>query len=319
MLNKQVTLSILLVTYNHEKYIRQALSNLFKQIFDGPIELIVADDRSTDSTLSIIKEHEGIDTRFQFKYLIESKNLGITKNYKRGFEACTGEYIAVLEGDDYWINPRKLQRQVDFLKEHWESNVCSVNYYIFEEESARLSPRLAPSAGHRFISARELIADNIVGNFSTCVYRRSALSMLPDTLFDLKSYDWITNITLSRNSLIGFLEEPMSVYRLHSEGIWTQTSNIDKLKAQLEVLPAYDALTDHVFHEDFERLSSHLRHVISISQLGHTAESVGKPFIRSIPTLLRYTPPIFIIIIKLLLPEAIKNLFSRVIKRSRSI
>lgn len=319
MLEAALGISVLLVSYNHEKHIRQALDALFKQVFDGPIELVVADDKSSDSTLSIIKEYEDVDSRFSFKYLDYSENLGITKNYERGLQACTFEYVAVLEGDDYWTSPRKLQRQADFLAEHWESDVCSVNYYVFQEDSAELSPRVPASTGHRFISARELIADNTVGNFSTCMYRRSALVRLPEGLFDIKSYDWITNIVLARNSLIGFLEEPMSVYRLHGGGVWTQTPHVDKLKAQLEVLPAYDAITDHVFHEDFERLSNHLRHAITVSQFGHVAESVGQPVLRVIPTLVNYLPPIFIMAIKLLLPVAVKNVFARVIKRSRPV
>lgn len=319
MLKEALGISVLLVSYNHEKHIRQALDALFRQVFDGPIELVVADDKSSDNTLSIIKEYVDVDPRFRFKYLDYNENLGITKNYERGFKACTFEFVAVLEGDDYWTSPRKLQRQADFLAEHWESDVCSVNYYVFEEDSAQLSPRVPASTGHRFISARELIADNTVGNFSTCMYRRSALVRLPEGLFDIKSYDWITNIVLARNSLIGFLEEPMSVYRLHGGGVWTQTPHVDKLKAQLEALPAYDALTDYVFHEDFERLSSHLRHAITVSQFGYVAESVGQPVFRVIPTLVNYLPPIFIMVIKLLLPVAVKNVFARVIKRSRSV
>ncbi|WP_263217569.1 glycosyltransferase [Pseudomonas atacamensis] len=319
MLKEAIGISVLLVAYNHEKHIRQALNSLFGQVFDGIIELVVADDKSTDRTLSIIKEYEGADSRFIFKYLDCSENLGITQNYKRGFAACTSEFVAVLEGDDYWISPRKLQRQVCFLTEHWEADVCSVNYYVYEEDRAQLSPRVPPSAGHRFISARELIADNVVGNFSTCMYRRSALNRLPEGLFDIKSYDWITNIVLARTSLIGFLEEPMSVYRLHGSGVWTKTPHLDKLKTQLAILPAYDSLTDNVFHDDFERLSNHLRHTISVAQLGHVAESVGKPVFRVIPTLVSLMPPLFIMVIKLLVPVPVMNLLARVVKRSRSV
>lgn len=319
MLKEKVALSVLLVSYNHENHIRQALNALFGQVFDGPIELVVADDKSTDSTLSIIREYEGIDSRFTFKYLDYSENLGITKNYKRGFNACSNEYVAVLEGDDYWVSPHKLSRQATFLSEHWESDVCGVNYFVYEEDRAQLTPRVPVSTGHRFITARELIADNIIGNFSTCMYRRSAFARLPDALFDIKSYDWITNIVLARTSVIGFLQEPMSVYRLHTAGVWTQTPHVEKLKAQLDVLPAYDELTDRVFHEDFELLASRLRHVITASQIGHVAETVSQPVIRAVPTLLNFMPPILIVVIKALMPVALKNLIVRVVKRSRSV
>lgn len=318
MTNFPTPISVLLVSYNHEKHINQALDSLFRQNFEGPIELVIADDSSTDSTLSIIKSHEGKDSRFKFKYLDYSKNLGITKNYERGFAACTNEYVAVLEGDDYWTSPHKLRRQSDFLSDHWECDLCSTNYFVYEEDRAQFTPRVPVAAGHRSITARELIADNIVGNFSTCMYRRTALARLPGAMFDIKSYDWITNIILARTSVIGFIQEPMSVYRLHASGVWTKTPHIDKLKAQLELLPAYDALTDHVFHEDFELLTNRLRHVITASQISQAAEVVSQPVIRAVPTLLNYLPPILVVALKSLIPVALKNLIVRLVNRSRS-
>ncbi|MBS7808219.1 glycosyltransferase [Variovorax sp. PCZ-1] len=261
------SISVLLVCYNQEKYIRQALDSLFGQKFNGLIELVIADDKSTDSTLDIIKTYERLDDRFTFIFLDSDANIGITKNYKRGFATCSREYVAVLEGDDYWINPYKLQQQVEFLSLHWEADLCSVNYYIYEQESSQFTPRMPVSNSHRFISARELIADNIVGNFSTCMYRRSALARLPDALFNIKSYDWITNIVIARNSLIGFIETPMAVYRLHTAGTWTQSPHIEKLKVQLELIPAYDKLTDYVFHTEFELLSFRLKRVIATLQI----------------------------------------------------
>lgn len=314
---KKNALSVLLVSYNHQNYIRQALDALFGQIFDGSIELVIADDKSTDNTLSTIREYDGRDSRFTFVYLDYSENLGITKNYQRGFAACTSEYVAVLEGDDYWVSPHKLKRQVEFLSAHWETDICSVNYFVYEEDRAQFTPRVPNSDRHRFITARELIADNIVGNFSTCMYRRKALSRLPDAMFDIKAYDWITHIILARTSLIGFLEEPMSVYRLHSSGTWTKTPHVEKLQTQLRLLPAYDALTDHVFHDDFELLSGRLRHIITTSQIRHTAELTSRPVMRTLPVLVSYLPPIVTLIFKLLIPISLKNFIVRVVCRSR--
>lgn len=318
MANASASISVLLVSYNHEEHIQQALDSLFHQDFEGSIELVIADDSSTDRTLSIIKAHEGKDSRFTFKYLDYNKNLGITKNYKRGFTACTNEYVAVLEGDDYWTSPHKLRRQSDFLSDHWECDLCSTNYFVYEEDRAQFTPRVPVATGHRFITARELIADNIVGNFSTCMYRRTALARLPAAMFDIKSYDWITNIVLARTSVIGFIQEPMSIYRLHASGVWSQTPHLEKLKVQLELLPSYDALTDHIFHEDFELLASRLRHIITTSQISHAAEVISQPAIRIVPTLLSYLPPILIVALKLLIPVALKNLIVRLVKRSRS-
>ena len=247
-------LSILLVSYNHEQYITKAISSIFDQVIEGPIEIVIADDASTDNTLKLIKSFEYKNPKFHFKFLDNTKNVGITKNYQRGFAACNGKYVAVLEGDDYWSSDYKLQRQSDFLENHLECDLCSVNYLVFEEEKAKFTPRTTISNGHRFLTAQELIMDNLVGNFSTCMYRKSALLRLPTNLFDIQSYDWIVNICVAQGKLIGFIEEPMSVYRLHEKGVWSRLSHVQKLKEQAELIPAYNAITNFQFNKEFSFL-----------------------------------------------------------------
>ncbi|MBW1248164.1 glycosyltransferase [Pseudomonas tolaasii] len=311
-------LSVLLVTYNHEKYIREALDGLFRQVLDEKIELVIADDGSSDNTLAIIREYEGKDARFVFNFLEFNGNLGITKNYQRSFAACAGEYIAVLEGDDYWCSPLKLVRQIEFLENHWECSLCSVNYLVYEEDRSQFTPRIPAGTSYKMIGARDLIADNLVGNFSTCLYRKSALDALPPALFDIRSYDWIVNICISRSNLIGFLEEPMSVYRLHSKGVWTQTSHVNQLKIQLEVIPAYDALTNHVFHYEFEVLASRLRHVIASSQVEHAVEAVVQPVVRALPGFIDYIPQFVMRFLRAVMPVRFKRALLKALYRRSS-
>ncbi|MDF0604317.1 glycosyltransferase [Neisseriaceae bacterium TC5R-5] len=308
-------LSILFVTYNHERYISKALESLLNQTFDCSIEVIVADDASSDSTLAIIKEYENKDIRFRFKYLDNTKNLGITKNYQRGFAACSGEYVAVLEGDDYWVSPFKLQRQIDFLTTHWQCDLCSVNYFVFEENRSHFYPRTAIGNVHRLISARDLIADNLVGNFSTCMYRKTALDTLPQRLFEICSYDWIVNICVARSSLIGFLEEPMSVYRLHSNGVWTQKTHIEKLKQQLALIPEYDNLTNNVFHAEFEALSNRLQHTIGMTKLADVVAVMTPSTAGKISRLIDYLPPVLLSVAHALIPPKLKRFIVRIVQR----
>lgn len=312
-------LSILLVTYNHKKYIRQALHSLIRQVIEGPLELVIADDGSSDGTLDIIREYEQENPRFQFKYLSNTSNLGITKNYQRGFAACSGEYVAVLEGDDYWVSPMKLQRQCDFLDAHWECDLCAVNYLIYEEDRAQFTPRTAIGLGYRLISARQLIGDHLASNFSTCLYRKTALSALPPSLFETTSYDWIVNICVARHSLIGFLEEPMSVYRMHSGGVWTRKSNIEKLQAQLNLIPAYDALSDHMFRSEFEIQANRLRKTISVSRIENVTGSATKYLVRISTNFSNYLPPIVITLISEVTPPVLKRVLRKMLQRNHSI
>jgi glycosyltransferase involved in cell wall biosynthesis len=313
---KHYRLSVLLVTYNHEKYILQALRALFNQRVNEPIELVVADDASSDNTLDMIREFAGQDLRFHFKYLDNTSNLGITRNYQRGFAACTGEYVAVLEGDDYWVNPMKLQRQIDFLYAHRECDLCSVNYFVYEEDRAQFTARTTIGKGHQLVCARDLIADNLVGNFSTCMYRKSALDALPQALFEIKSYDWIINICIARQSLIGFLEEPMSVYRLHSNGVWTQISQIEKLKEQLELIPAYNELTDHIFHANFELLASRLQYRINATHVEEAVAAVAHPVAQLLPNISDYMPPVLLTLARALVPPKLKRFLVRMMHRN---
>ena len=313
--SKTAKLSILVVTYNHENYIRKAMESIFNQNFDGLVELVIADDASSDSTIAIIKEYEGKDERISFNYLNNAVNLGITKNYQRGFASCNGEYVAVLEGDDYWVSPFKLHRQFDFLDTHWECDLCSVNYLVYEENCSNFYPRTTVGKGYRLVTAKELIADNLVGNFSTCMYRKSALDALPVALFELCSYDWIVNICVARTSLIGFLEEPMSVYRLHSNGIWTQTPFIEQLRKQLELIPSYDALTDLVFQTDFAVLAHRLNKSVNNTQVAQVADILIRPSVGLITRLVEYIPPILLTMVRALIPPKLKCLLVKIVQR----
>lgn len=262
------SVSILLVTYNHEKYIERALASISAQKYEGTFDIFIADDASQDQTVEIIKKWSKENANFSVTFLPNDKNLGITKNYQRAIAALKTEYVAILEGDDYWISPRKIAKQVDFLREHLECDLCSANYYVYEENSGKFTPRVAISSDFSIISARELIADNIVGNFSTCLYRTNAIKKIPNAVFDVKSYDWIINIMISRTGLIGFINTPLSVYRLHGSGTWSAASHKDKLSAQRAMLTIYDQLSDFQFHEDFENLRKRLSFAIDMGLPG---------------------------------------------------
>jgi len=312
-------LSVLLVTYNHERYIERALDSLFSQDFCGAIELVIADDASSDSTLACIQLYEGRDARFTFKYLAPSANLGITRNYQRGFSACSGTYVAVLEGDDYWSSPYKLTRQARFLDAHGECGLCSVNYFVFNEEDASFVSRVERGDGYRLLSARDLIADNLVGNFSTCLYRKSALDALPQALFDIKSYDWIVNICVARSSLIGFIEEPMSVYRVHSGGAWSHVAHAGQLELQLSLIPAYDQLTHQLFHTSFVKLQRHLRKAIVMARRGHSLGTVARAVAWGAANVEQFLPPVVVMLFNALTPPVVKKVFLRLIRRGGGV
>ena len=114
--------NVILITYNHSQYIRQTLESILVQEISHEVEIIVADDCSPDNTVDIIREYQD-KTSFTFTFLEERQNLGYIRNYQRAFAACTGDYVAIMEGDDYWHKPNHLQNHIDYLEKYPESSM----------------------------------------------------------------------------------------------------------------------------------------------------------------------------------------------------
>lgn len=114
---KEMKISVCVLTYNQEGYIKQCIESILAQISTFDFEIVISDDCSTDNTLTILYEYS---RRYPYlvKVLSGSTNIGIAKNYQRAMYACSGEYIAMCEGDDYWCDNYKLQKQVEFLEKN---------------------------------------------------------------------------------------------------------------------------------------------------------------------------------------------------------
>lgn len=128
--NDNVDISVLMLTYNHGKYIRQALDSVLCQQIKYSYEIVVGDDNSTDETREILLEYKKKYPEI-IQLILRNENIGATKNAYGVLMSCRGKYIALLEGDDYWIDPLKLQKQVSFLEIHSEfiATVHSVSVY----------------------------------------------------------------------------------------------------------------------------------------------------------------------------------------------
>jgi Glycosyltransferases involved in cell wall biogenesis len=129
--------SVMMVTFNHSRYIRKAIESVVSQVTTFPFELIIGEDCSTDGTREIALEYQ---RRFPgvVRIISSEKNVGIHKNVLRTQWASRGEFVAYCEGDDFWHNPAKLQKQVGFLKDHAEYVLTHTNYDECEVSSGRL-------------------------------------------------------------------------------------------------------------------------------------------------------------------------------------
>ncbi|MFV0363046.1 MAG: glycosyltransferase family 2 protein [Suipraeoptans sp.] len=124
--------SIVMLAYNHERFIAKALDSVLMQKTTYDYELIVGEDCSTDGTREIVHSYED-KFKGRLKPIYNEKNIGMIKNLMSCFDMCSGEYIAMLEGDDLWISPDKLQKQVDFLENNPDYVVVAHNWNIADK------------------------------------------------------------------------------------------------------------------------------------------------------------------------------------------
>ena len=251
-------LDIVLITYNHSNYIEEALESILLQetLFD--FNIIIADDYSSDNTLEKIKKFEE-ENETSFIYLENNRNLGIMKNYQKAFNACQSKYVAVLEGDDRWVNKYRLQKHIDFLEEHFECSM-SANQLIIKDNinNKYIFPENYNNSFY-YISPHMLINDNKIGNFSACVYRNQNIKKIPDSFYALKAYDWLFNILMCSYGLIGYINQPLSIYNLNQNGIWSSQTVKEKLYNQMIVIDDYNKYTDYVYNAEFIDLKNKLK------------------------------------------------------------
>lgn len=210
--------SICCLTYNHEPYLRQCLEGFMIQKTNFPFEVLIHDDASTDRTAEIIREYE-----LKYPNIIipiyqaenkYSKGVGVTRVYQ--FPRARGKYIAMCEGDDYWIDPYKLQKQVDFLEEHTDFSATGhQTEVIFENDPDE--KELFSSCRNHTNTKKKVIQSNVF-HTSSIVFRRQAL-MKYDLLNSKTLVEHALFILIAQSGKFYYFNETMSVYRKHNSSI----------------------------------------------------------------------------------------------------
>ena len=222
-------LSIRLMTYNHEDFIEEALKGIDAQITDFNFEVVIGDDFSTDNNLNIINNYKFtnknitvniLNRKIGDEYWIKRQKLGRFYNIVNILQNCKGRYIALLDGDDYWTDPYKLQKQVDFL----ESN----KDYFFVSSNSKYHIKNKPFVTHidGDVCIEDFANGNKLGrNTSAYLFRNKNLDEFCDYLMkdqwpfaDLLLGIWCLNYGKGM-----ILDKVMSYYRIHGQGIWSST------------------------------------------------------------------------------------------------
>lgn len=221
-MNSECTLSIFCTAYNHEKFIAEALDSFLAQETDFSFEVLVTDDASTDGTTEIIRSYaEKYPDVIRFFHQEENCfSRGINLYETVMYPNARGKYIAYCEGDDYWTDPSKLNRQVSFLETHPEYSACVHNSMYHYCEGDLPDELLLPASGDRDVPFSTVIRGmSHCFHTSSIVGRAELMCNPPDFQSVAFSYgftDYAIALWLSLNGKIRFLDKPMSVYRVNS-------------------------------------------------------------------------------------------------------
>jgi len=247
-------LSIILISYNQEKYLEKSIESILKQQFPFDAEIIVADDNSTDKSFTIIKEKLAA-CPWPVVYLPNNINLGISKNYQRAIQVCSGEYIAVMEGDDYWTDPRRLDKHLSFLDNHHEC-VMSMNRFVWYHEHPPefIVEPWKRSEDYYYVSTQQMAEGNKLGNLSACVFRADIIKGLNSSIYDMEIADWMLGMAVSEYGLIGILSGVMSVYRIHRQGNWAGQTKKNQSTLIAKAVDKYDAFFQYKYTNNFNVL-----------------------------------------------------------------
>lgn len=238
--------SISLISYNHEMYIAKAIESVLCQKTDFAFEIVISNDASTDGTGAIIEEYaEKYPEIIRFKNRTE--NLGLVKNAMQTISDCSGEYIALLEGDDYWADDLKLQKQCDFLDSNRDCSFCFTNGIVFwegtDKEELGVNTPLPAKFDLNFFLQRNVSILNNTKMFRNSVHPHN----LPDWFYCTVQWDWSLHVLHSKHGMIGYMDFIGMYYRRHEKAFIISTDTVSLIKSGLRTMDGLNRLLDYKY------------------------------------------------------------------------
>lgn len=221
---QQMMVSICCITYNQKEYICDALDGFLKQKAEFAFEVLIHDDASTDGTADIIRQYAG-------KYPDIIKPILQTENqYSKGFTNISGtfnfpraegRYIAMCEGDDYWTDDHKLQKQVEYMEAHPDCSLCFHSAVVDVQERAVTERRMRPYRKSRQVEPEEIIGKRSGYPTASLLFRTDMVQNLPDFYVQAPIADIPLQLLAAARGYAFYMDEDMCVYRLGGSASWT--------------------------------------------------------------------------------------------------
>lgn len=220
-LHMGLLVSINCATYNHEEYIAEALEGFLMQKTDFNYEILIGEDCSTDKTRKIVEEYiEQYPDKI--KMITSENNVGERINFIRLLENSKGKYIAVCEGDDFWIDPYKLQKQVDYMEGNPECTLCFHAADIVLVSKKKTGMKIKPYYQTRVSPIEDIISGG--GGFchtASLLYPRKRMKNPPSFFLTAHVGDYPIQLILASQGYAYYIDDCMSAYRTGVKGSWT--------------------------------------------------------------------------------------------------
>lgn len=246
------------LTYNHEKYIKACIDSILMQVGNFKLKVIIINDCSTDNSHEVISRaiEDNSNENIEIEYIYYKKNKGLIENLKTIVHLAKDyDFLTFCEGDDYWLTENRIETHLNYLKSHPEVGVSFNEIKLYYNDIQTMYDCYIQKVMNEGIyNCESLAAWNFIGNFSCCFYDGSLMSKIPDKLFDMFTVDWMFNIYCATMSEIGYIKQPMTVYRIHSHGVWSGLGAINGAREVIVNVDEYNKFTDFNYEQYFTRM-----------------------------------------------------------------
>lgn len=224
--------SVCMITYNHEKYIAQAIESVLMQEVSFKYELVIGEDCSIDDTRAIARAYsERYPDRIRMH--LPKNNQGMIPNFIETLNACQGKYVAILEGDDYWIDPVKLQKQVEYLETHPNCALCFHKVLVITADKSREPFVFQPESIKEIYSLKDYLNSDLLQTGSL-MFRNMLEKNFPEWFYNVPIGDWGLVSLIAKHGDLGFIDKLMGVYRLHPTSVWSAARRATQLQWRIK-------------------------------------------------------------------------------------
>jgi glycosyltransferase involved in cell wall biosynthesis len=243
--------SVYVQTYRQIGYIREAIDGVLAQRTPFELEIVIADDCSTDGTRELLAQYRDRHPDL-IRLLLPDRNLGPTEMFRRGTAVLRGRYVAWLDGDDYWTDPEKLVKQVEALRAHPQWAGCFHDAVVRQVDGSAPERPYVSDEMPGALTYADLLRSNPVPSLSLMA-RGDLVRNLPRWVWEGLWSDWLSMLAIAEHGDLGYLPEQMGVYRMHAAGISAGLSRVEQLEEDLRFYELIEPVVDQRYRPEVER------------------------------------------------------------------